>query len=198
MIKPIREGYFVSAEGKVFSEKYGRRCELKQSEHKGYRRVCFSTNNKRQHFPVHRLVAEAFVENPDIKPFVNHKDGNKRNNHFTNLEWATASENQKHAYTELNIRNGHTGYRYAKLYPSEELRSRLVELGIPRWKHNLAELGEILPFFTESQKYDVNDSQPWMCRSEIDAPGHNTCADTEANARAAMLVYLIEQGIVKP
>jgi hypothetical protein len=64
---------------------------------KGYGNVCLYYNKKSKQYGVHRLVALAFLPNPDNKPEVNHKDGIKVNNLVTNLEWATPRENIRHA-----------------------------------------------------------------------------------------------------
>ena len=68
--------------------------------HKGYLTVNFTdvTTGTQHQMYVHRLVAEVFSPNPYGKPLVNHKDGDKQNNHYSNLEWCTASENTQHAY----------------------------------------------------------------------------------------------------
>ena len=64
----------------------------------GYYQICITPNNKQIRKYLHRLIAEAWISNPDNKPFINHKDGNKSNNSISNLEWCTRSENVKHAF----------------------------------------------------------------------------------------------------
>ena len=67
----------------------------------GYARVVLCNDGTKRNIPVHRIVAEAFIPNPENKPQVNHKDGNKLNNDVSNLEWCTASENVQHSFDVL-------------------------------------------------------------------------------------------------
>ena len=64
----------------------------------GYLRTMIVVNGRARTIKVHRLVAESWVENPEGKPQVNHKDGVKTNNHIDNLEWVTKRENIQHAF----------------------------------------------------------------------------------------------------
>lgn len=65
---------------------------------KGYERVYLSKGSKKTTITVHRLVAEAFIPNPENKKTVNHIDCNKLNNKAENLEWQTNTENMRHAF----------------------------------------------------------------------------------------------------
>lgn len=63
----------------------------------GYKVIHLCKNGKPKMYRHHRLVALTFIDNPENKEFVNHKDGDKTNNHPSNLEWCTAKENSIHA-----------------------------------------------------------------------------------------------------
>lgn len=101
-MKPIQfegcEHYAINKEGVVVNTQTGRvlKTDLTSS---GYKRVTlWSKQQKRVRVTIHRLVAIHYVVNPENKSFVNHKDGNKLNNHHSNLEWCNCEENTSHAF----------------------------------------------------------------------------------------------------
>lgn len=129
--------YKISKTGVVYSLIKHR--NLSYSKHKrGYHLVLLTKNKKHKQHYVHRLVAEAFIPNPQNKIEVNHKDGNKINNSVENLEWCTRVENSEHAYINglrtmqceisveaLNLSDGCTC-----IYPSMSEASRQTGINI--------------------------------------------------------------------
>ena len=97
--------YRVFEDGRVWADGNGKNFKsgrfLKQTSSHGYRRVFLKSEDGYQSYMVHRLVALAYVPNPDGKPFVNHKNGIKHDNSVENLEWVTQSENVQHNYDVL-------------------------------------------------------------------------------------------------
>jgi len=85
--------------------------------------VTLSKNGKHKTFTVHRLVAIAFLENPLNLAIVNHKDGIKTNNHYTNLEWCTTQQNTQHA-TENNLISFGENHGMSKLTDMQVLEIR--------------------------------------------------------------------------
>ena len=116
--KPIKDyNYEVSSFGKVRNKETKKILSVFDVNREGYLRVILFKNHKRKRFFIHRLVAEAFIPNPENKPQVNHKNGNKQNNNLRNLEWVNASENMIHSYYVLRNK---TGFAYKKGVPSHK------------------------------------------------------------------------------
>ena len=96
-MKEIKDfpGYYITEDGRVFSDKQSKLKELKLSKNKyGYLRIVLNRVSR----DIHRLVAKAFIPNPQNKKEVNHINGIKNDNRLENLEWATSSENRQHAF----------------------------------------------------------------------------------------------------
>ncbi len=94
------DNYDVSNDGKVCNTKTGR-ILWGVIDKQGYNLVTLSKNNKAKPYVVHRLVAQAFIENPEKKEIVKHRDGNNDNNHVSNLYWIS--------FNEICILNGCVG-----------------------------------------------------------------------------------------
>ena len=127
---PGYEEYFsVTDDGDLFSKRTG--VIMRKTVNKnGYYQVATKIGGrcgKNVAIKVHRAVAEAFVENRDAKPYVNHIDGNKLNNSASNLEWCTASENTIHAYSNGLIKNKVKEYEHGTpaMYKSRKCRCEM-------------------------------------------------------------------------
>lgn len=108
--------------GEVRNNRTGKLMKPSKNE-KGYLRIGLTTNGKQKCMRVHRLVAQAFIPNPENKPEVNHIDFDKENNCVNNLEWVTGKENTKHSLgnrkrsNEKNYKNiSNTGEKYISYY----------------------------------------------------------------------------------
>lgn len=95
-MKQIIDDYFATEDGRIWSNKTNKYVAQRIGP-KGYYHVNLSIGGKCKTYQVHRLIAKAFIPNPQNFPVINHKDGNKLNNHIDNLEWCTYQYNTQHA-----------------------------------------------------------------------------------------------------
>lgn len=142
--------YEVTTDGFVYSN-VGRKKRLKGKITKeGYNMIVLTVNGRKLYKNVHRIVAESFIPNPENKPEVNHKDGNKTNNSVSNLEWCTSSENQEHA-RDLGLQEFKINMEIA-----EEIRRLYAEGG---WTHTT--LGNKFGIKKTNVGYIINN-QRWV------------------------------------
>jgi hypothetical protein len=95
--------YFVTEDGKLIRNNK----ELSFSiSNKGYKTIDTFVNGVRKKYNLHRMVAQLYVDNPNDHCCVNHIDGNKLNNHYSNLEWVTLKQNSQHSVRVLHKQVG--------------------------------------------------------------------------------------------
>lgn len=119
------EDYLIGTDGSVYSLKRNKFMSQKITKNGYNEQSLYVGDGKYKWFRTHRLVAEAFIPNPENKPFVNHIDGNKLNNDVSNLEWVTHEENMEHA---KNFSLVHRGERNAKAILTEEIVEQVCKM----------------------------------------------------------------------
>lgn len=105
--------YFISTYGNIENGSTGRILKPGINNH-GYYYVTLCKNGKRKKFTIHRLVANAFIDNPNDKQCIDHIDNNRLNNNINNLRWATQSENCRNVSIKSNNTSGIVGVSYYK------------------------------------------------------------------------------------
>lgn len=111
---------WVSRDGEIFDEEFK---EIhQQNDRLGYKKIQVCRNGKKVISMAHRVIAKAFIENPENKPFVNHKNAIKFDNRPENLEWVTPAENSSHA-KKLKLYTKH-----AKRSFTRKMRDRAINV----------------------------------------------------------------------
>lgn len=130
------ENYTIDENGMVFNTVTKKPLKGSIGEH-GYKYYRLSKDGVKKMFYAHRLVAEAFLENPNNLPVVNHIDGNKLNNNVGNLEWVSYSSNMTHAH-ENNLIASHREKEYYKYdLENEEWKN------IPSFPYSVSSCGRV-------------------------------------------------------
>jgi len=216
-MKRIEESkyYYITENGVVYTNSKGKGLrELKQKlDTSKYYRVCLVMENcENKNFLVHRLVAKAYIDNPEGLEYVNHKDGDKLNNHFSNLEWVTSGDNQRHAYSTglKNIPRGESNGRnrlseedvlsiYWRLYEGArniDIR-REYDIGSgtltciknkTNWKYLLQDLPDI-PIRQRSNKLS-EDTVRWICRKFVE--GYSSVEVYSMSNNLSVTIHQIE------
>lgn len=148
MRKQIYGGkYEVSDDGTIYSNvsSHGPKPLVGKVTNWGYRMVVLTVDGKKLYKNVHRLVAEAFIPNPENKRTINHIDGNKLNNCVQNLEWATTRENVCHARDALGTKSAKISMEIANQLRAEYATTHISQRQLAK-KYGLqhTEVGYIL------------------------------------------------------
>lgn len=122
------ENYQITDDGRVWSKKNNIYLSTNRKDGNGYPQVAFYKEGKQFPINIHRLVAEAFIPNPENKPCIDHINGCKTDNRVENLRWCSYKENMANPLTYEKIKGANIGR-----YPSEETRKKMSEHCTKYW-----------------------------------------------------------------
>jgi len=145
-VKSLDRLYAVSNQYGKCKNKYRKRCgriiKLAKCKKTGYLTFTMCKSGKRYYPTVHRLVLETFIPNPENKSCCNHKNGIKTDNNINNLEWATYSENRKHAH-KIGLHKGTWFGKFGKDNPHSKKVMAISKLGKTKIYRSIREAGRI-------------------------------------------------------
>jgi hypothetical protein len=110
----------------------------------GYSYVCIRQGGKAHNVRLHRLIASAFIPNPEDKPYVNHKDGDRTNNAVDNLEWCTASENERHKVDVLGVKQKPPIHQTAVVCVETNCAFKSIKDAAEQMRINGKHIGEVI------------------------------------------------------
>ena len=154
------ENYTINEDGVIINTNSG--IERKpRLETNGYYRICLTTDKKRKYLYIHRLIALAFIPNPDNKPFIDHINRNRGDNRIENLRWATRSENRRNRSCISN-----TGLQFISKKIDKKMKQGFnyrFEIHRPELKHvyNNKDLEPVIEYrnkFCAENNIEINDS----------------------------------------
>lgn len=156
------EDYQITDDGRVWSKKSNKYLSTNRKDGNGYPQVVFYRDGKQFPIDIHRLVAEAFIDNPDNKPCIDHINGCKTDNRSSNLRWVTHKENMANPLTYEKVKGINVGR-----HPSEETRIKMSENNGRFWlgKH-LSE--EIRNKISESHKGKIAHNRRAIVQLTLD------------------------------